>query len=163
MHENACECSIYILQLYLCSNTNPLNNTSNSIHFMIVTFYIILWGFNNFDQYFISDNISLTTCSHARIDIGKCCGIKNYWILNKTVYFMILLSILLRSFLSASYFEIYHEDHVVFVFFKHYNVNMTNLKHAADCLLQWKCMSVQYVTYNGFVVGNIYIILSIFF
>lgn len=40
---------------------------------------------------------------------------------------------------------------------------MTNLKHAADCLLQWQCMSVQYVTYNGFVISSIHIILSIFF
>lgn len=58
----------------------------------------------------------LFMCSYVCNDIGKCCGIKNYWILNKIVYFMILLFILLRLFLFVLYFEIYYEDYVVFVF-----------------------------------------------
>lgn len=67
---------VRMFYLYSMGISNPLNNTSNSIHFLIVTFYIIHWGFNNFDQYFISDCMSLPTCSHARNDIGECCGIK---------------------------------------------------------------------------------------
>lgn len=121
---------VRMFYLYSMGISNPLNNTSNSIHFLIVTFYIIHWGFNNFDQYFISDCMSLPTCSHARNDIGECCGIKNYWIYEQNwwiswhttiivlllIYFMILLSILLRLLLSASYFELYHKDYAGFFF-----------------------------------------------
>lgn len=68
-------------------------------------------------------------CSYVCNDISKCCGIKNYWILNKIdeyynifiiiilflfIYFMILLLILLRLFLFVLYFELYYKDYVVF-------------------------------------------------